>query len=72
MTRLEFLPYNFKQLLEILSARLQDLDMFDHDAVVLAARKVRPLYVTILFNPYKVSELIDCPIREFYNLQVSV
>ena len=40
MTRLNFLPYDFKQLMEILSSRLGDLKMFEHDSLVLAARKV--------------------------------
>ncbi|XP_065905420.1 origin recognition complex subunit 1-like [Dysidea avara] len=40
LTRLNFLPYDFKQLMEILSARLEDLKVFEHDSIVLSARKV--------------------------------
>uniref|UniRef100_H2ZNF3 Origin recognition complex subunit 1 n=1 Tax=Ciona savignyi TaxID=51511 RepID=H2ZNF3_CIOSA len=40
LTRLSFLPYNFKQLQSIVSSRLSGIEAFDGDAVQLVARKV--------------------------------
>ncbi|XP_012288625.1 origin recognition complex subunit 1 isoform X2 [Orussus abietinus] len=40
LTRLTFQPYNFKQLQEIVMARLKDSDAFRSEAIQLVARKV--------------------------------
>ncbi|XP_064605733.1 origin recognition complex subunit 1-like [Liolophura sinensis] len=40
LTRMTFQPYNFKQLQEIVVSRMRGLEVFDEDAVQLAARKV--------------------------------
>nr|CAB3264573.1 origin recognition complex subunit 1-like [Phallusia mammillata] len=40
LTRLSFLPYNFRQLQAIVSSRLSGLDAFDSDAIQLVSRKV--------------------------------
>ncbi|GFT61485.1 origin recognition complex subunit 1 [Nephila pilipes] len=40
LTRITFQPYNFKQLQEIIMNRIQELKVFDPDAVQFVARKV--------------------------------
>ncbi|BFZ00133.1 hypothetical protein BsWGS_03172 [Bradybaena similaris] len=40
LTRMTFQPYTFRQLEEIVASRLKGLQVFDNDAVQLAARKV--------------------------------
>lgn len=40
LTRLAFQPYTFQQLQEIISSRVQDLKLFEPDAVQFVARKV--------------------------------
>nr|XP_042894751.1 origin recognition complex subunit 1 isoform X2 [Parasteatoda tepidariorum] len=40
LTRKIFQPYNFKQLQEIIMSRIQELNVFDKDAVQLVSRKV--------------------------------
>lgn len=40
LTRLNFQPYSHKQLEEIVTLRLKELNVFDQDAIVFASRKV--------------------------------
>jgi len=43
LTRMTFQPYNFKQLQEILTARMQSQNIFNADGIQLVARKVAAL-----------------------------
>lgn len=40
LTRLSFSPYTFEQLEKIIRSRLEDLKLFEADAIKLAVRKV--------------------------------
>lgn len=40
LTRINFQPYTFKQLQEIIASRLEGLNVFDEKAIEMAARKV--------------------------------
>ena len=44
LTRVTFQPYTYQQLQEIVTFRMEDLNVFEPDAIQLAARKVR-LYI---------------------------
>ena len=54
LTRLIFQPYKHEELEEIVTLRLQELNVFDMDAIVFAARKVASVSGKYLVNKLNV------------------
>ena len=77
LTRVTFQPYTYQQLQEIVTFRMEDLNVFEPDAIQLAARKVKlciylhcTIHLIYMYNIYISVYSVYSMLNGMYNVSV--